>query len=291
MKWHERLAMVRRYGPPSPTLRHVLEVLTSYDDDEGRYVWPGNQRLAAETGISCRHIRRALADLVRAGWLKPEREAQESRPSGREGMEAWWAHGNLGGRKNSTRYRVIYRTETLTPCPQQRGQGGRVSNSANSETLTPCPKTLTPCPQNPDTVSGDPLENNKEQWGGDTPPLPPGEGGPAVAGPQGAGAPVWSAAARHAIQTAAKRGGADIQSTSTLEAWEGIMAAMGVDSDQWVNRTIYLLTTAYEVEFKSKPIKPYQASDLAPFVPNARRRLDTFRAFSDRVQTTTKATA
>lgn len=288
MKWHERLAMVRRYGPPSPTLRHVLEVLTSYDDDEGRYVWPGNQRLAAETGISCRHIRRALADLVRAGWLKPEREAQESRPSGREGMEAWWAHGNLGGRKNSTRYRVIYRTETLTPCPQQRGQGVRVPNSADSKTLTPCPQTLTPCPNNPDTVSGDPPLNNKEQSGGDTPPTPPGEVGPAVAGPQGAGAPVWSAAARHAIQSAAKRGGADIQSTASMEAWEGILADLGIESDQFVNRALFDLANAYESEFKQKPIRPYLASDLAPFVPIARRRLDAIRALHAR---TTKATA
>lgn len=113
MKWHERLAMVRRYGPPSPTLRHVLEVLASYDADDGRSVWPGNQRLAAETGLSGRHITRALAALVRAGWLKPEKEARESRPSNARGGHAWWAHGNLGGRKNSTRYRITYRPDPL----------------------------------------------------------------------------------------------------------------------------------------------------------------------------------
>jgi len=291
MKWHERLAMVRRYGPPSPTLRHVLEVLVSYDDDAGRFVWPGNKRLAAETGLTGRCVTASLSALVRAGWLKPEKEARESRPADASGREAWWAHGNLGGRRNSTRYRITYRTETLNDVPKQPGTTFRVRKSSDEETLNDVPETLNDVPNNPEPRSGDPLKNHQEQREGYPLPTPHPVAVAADAAAAGAGAPGWPAAARHGIQAAMKQAGCHIADTPSLEAWEGLLQAIGVASDRDVPRVVWDLGEAWKSEHRTKPIRPFAVCDFAAYEERARRSLDARRTFDARYRATRKETA
>lgn len=275
MKWHERIAMVRRYGPPSPTLRHVLEVLVSYDDDAGRFVWPGNARLARETGLTGRCIQASLSKLVRAGWLQPEKEPRESRPTAKPGHEAWWAHGNTGGRKNSTRYRITYQTETRNDVPKQPGTTFRDREASESETRNDVPETRNDVPLNPERRSGDPPVSIQEQRGGDTPsptPLPHKDTCP------------WGTADRHAIQAAMKQEGADIRSTADLEAWEGIAQQIGVQQAREVCRVMFDLRKFYAAEWGRDAIRPHLAQDVAPFVTLARRALDARRAFDERMK-------
>lgn len=283
MKWHERLQMVRRYGPPSPTLRHVLEVLASYDSEDGGTVWPSVKTLAGSTGYKERCIRSSLGKLVRCGWLAPEKPTRESRPADAAGREAWWAHGNLGGRKNSTRYRVVYRTETLHQEPEQPGTRNRVPKTGEAKTLHQEPLTLHQEPINPAPGTGDPLDIHKEPRGGDTPPTPPPGDAGDEASPHGAGAPVWPLDTRHAIQATLKRQGAEIHSTQALEAWEGIMARIGVESEQQVTRVLFDLAMWYQVEFSRPLLMPYPAADLAPFAKYAAKQLDARKTLDHRL--------
>lgn len=268
MLWHERLKLVRRHGPPSPTQRHLLEVLTSYDDDAGRFVWPGNERLARETGLTGRAVRANLAQLVRCGWLEPELPARESRPTAKPGHEAWWAHGNTGGRTRSTRYRIRYPTpppggETRKDVPQQPGTSFRSDHTGSKQTRNDVHQTRKDVPLNPEGRSGDPSTESKIHGEGLPPPPPP----------HPYNAVSWNPDTRHAIQAAARAAGAAIADTAELTAYEALLATIGVETSSEVPRVFFDLRHAYAAEFLKPPTTPTPARDLAPFAAAAQRGL------------------
>ena len=295
MEWHQRVQMIRRYGPRRPILRQVLEWFASYDTDAGRWIHSG--KLVPETGLSKRSSAKARADLVRMGWLTPEKAPRA------DSRTAAWAHGHTGGcreggRGNSPLYRIIYQAQPAAEPPRA---GGR--HAARSMHGGP-PEVCTggrPGEPTPDTsVHGGPtgVHGGQDEYaprahhpesiqyiqdGGGTPPYPP-EGGEAGASPQGAGAPVWSAAARLEILKACKRGGCFITQPSDEAGWESILQEIGVTEACEVPRVIYDLAKGRQTTFPQDPIaRPYTAPDLAPWIAKARASLDARRAFTARV--------
>lgn len=72
----------------NPTLRSVAKdvamVLVSFSDDSGKPVWPSQQRLAGILGRDVRTVRRAIAELEGAGYLRIVRHPPErNRRTGR----------------------------------------------------------------------------------------------------------------------------------------------------------------------------------------------------------------
>lgn len=51
------------------TTQHLGLALASYGDADGRWCFPGNRRLARETGRTERTVERCLSELYRLGWL------------------------------------------------------------------------------------------------------------------------------------------------------------------------------------------------------------------------------
>lgn len=66
-----------------PTVKHVGHVLATYADSDGRDVFPGNERLTDDTGLSDKTVRTALERLRAVGLI--ERVAVGSR-NGRRGV-------------------------------------------------------------------------------------------------------------------------------------------------------------------------------------------------------------
>lgn len=56
----------------SPTVRHVALTLSLYMNEMGGSAYPGAERLARNTGLAERTVRRDLGQLVEAGWLRIE---------------------------------------------------------------------------------------------------------------------------------------------------------------------------------------------------------------------------
>jgi len=283
MKLAERLTWIRLHGPDSSTLRHLLEVLAWYDADESRPVYPAVETLVAATGYKDRCVRSSLARLVRLGWLVPEKPARESRPAGVGGREAWWAHGNVGGAGNSTRYRLRYLAKTLHDVPQEPCTTCRDEIASDGQTLHVIPKTLHDVPDNPARRAGDPSINPLHPSGGDTPPHPPAS---TVHTSQ-----PWDASTRHAIQAEARKAGAGITDTATMTAWETVLIDCGTADAREVPRVVYDLAKHHDTAFGRAPARPYAAADLAPFVLQARASLLARRDFNRRTGYTQKATA
>lgn len=58
-----------RRGDLHPTVQHVIMMLATYADADGRNAFPGEERLARDTGRSVSVVRRALAAARAAGWI------------------------------------------------------------------------------------------------------------------------------------------------------------------------------------------------------------------------------
>jgi len=59
-----------KYGPDSPTTRHVLHALGSHMDLKGGSCFPSIARIATETGYSERAVKKHIALAVKNGWIK-----------------------------------------------------------------------------------------------------------------------------------------------------------------------------------------------------------------------------
>lgn len=106
-------------GPngPAPTTRHVLHVLASHMNQDGGNCWPGQRRLADETGLARKTVRNHL-DLAReAGWLTWEEEAGAGK--------AW----------RQRRYHATYPPEVGDP--HSPTSGSRDMGDSNSPTPEP----------------------------------------------------------------------------------------------------------------------------------------------------------
>lgn len=72
---------LRRSGLSAPVLA-VLFMLGTYADPDGRNAFPGEARLAADTGLSARTVRRHLDTARQAGWITRD-ETSGGRSRGR----------------------------------------------------------------------------------------------------------------------------------------------------------------------------------------------------------------
>lgn len=93
--------------PKSATAKFVMLVIASYADEQ-HIAWPSQERLARDTGLGVRTIRRAISDLAREGFL--EVLARRPREDGRRETnvmrllvlpEAKMAHGEQSQRPHS----------------------------------------------------------------------------------------------------------------------------------------------------------------------------------------------
>ncbi len=78
----------------TPTARHAALALSLYMNDKGGSAFPGGTRLARDTGYSIRTIRKALGELVAAGWL----------------VEVSRGGSPAGGERKATEYRATVPT-------------------------------------------------------------------------------------------------------------------------------------------------------------------------------------
>ncbi|MHA6627099.1 helix-turn-helix domain-containing protein [Pseudonocardia sichuanensis] len=78
---HEWLRSLRGCGL-HPTVLAVLTMLATYADPDGRNAFPGEQRLAADAGVSVATVRRSLAAARAAGWIVRD-ELSDARARGR----------------------------------------------------------------------------------------------------------------------------------------------------------------------------------------------------------------
>lgn len=65
----QHMTTVIRAGGIRPTDKYVLLMLANYSDAHG-YCWPGEKRIASDTGLSRASVQRAKANLVAAGLIK-----------------------------------------------------------------------------------------------------------------------------------------------------------------------------------------------------------------------------
>lgn len=71
-----------------PTLRAVARAMTDYmDTDTGEHAFAGPARLAKDTGLSVKTIKRARAELVELGWLRLVRRGGTTRDGTRSSNE------------------------------------------------------------------------------------------------------------------------------------------------------------------------------------------------------------
>lgn len=68
-RFRYRLAVCSKHGPPSPTRRHVLLVLSLHMDKDGGSCFPSERLLAEETGLSERSVGQHLEVAAREGWV------------------------------------------------------------------------------------------------------------------------------------------------------------------------------------------------------------------------------
>lgn len=79
-----------------------------------------------------------------------------------------------------------------------------------------------------------------------------------------------------------KASGCELSTTDQVEAWERLMQATGVDQPGDVPRVVYDLVKHATTDH-GKPLRPFRAVDLAPYVTRARAALDARRAFDHRL--------
>lgn len=115
----ERVRLVKSAGRElAPAARLLLRSIADYCGDNPS-CWPSVRRLAAETGLSDRHIRRMLRELEASGWLIV---SERRRPD--------------GGRTSSLiAWKKTAATDAppLTNCPSPPGHGGRSFETSSLE--------------------------------------------------------------------------------------------------------------------------------------------------------------
>lgn len=71
------LVWKRQFG--SMTRKLIAARLADHADDEGRGIWPSDERITAQCDTSVRTVQRTLADFVKEGLLKAIREGGKGR--------------------------------------------------------------------------------------------------------------------------------------------------------------------------------------------------------------------
>lgn len=108
--------------------RHVAMTLSIYMSEKGDSAFPGARRLAHDTGLSERAVRRQLGLLVEAGWLEVVQR---------------------GGIRGETRRANAYRA--LVPDPG-RSDTGAHGTPWSTQTATPVPQAVDPGPTDTPTI-------------------------------------------------------------------------------------------------------------------------------------------
>ena len=301
----KRIEYIREYGPTASVLvpsikagtqprsvsarvlRAVLEVLTYWDTQAGRPdVFRSCAGLKHDLGISERQARSALAALVILGWLRPVL------PPGPQ--SASLVHGNQGGRKHATEWRIMY----PKPGPAVRVSPPRVVKNPDSLSANPDrgsalavpPSPITP-PVNPDilAVNPDNLSINPDSMsahpihilnvsgtGGGYPPPPPGEEGIPPVG--GYAAPVLSDGLAGRLSPADLRGVLEargaVVTADNLPLWNDLMVGIGVQTSQEASKALSdLIHAAHDAGVAGALYRPHPLSKVSPFTDAARRLL------------------
>jgi hypothetical protein len=111
-----------------PTTRHVALTLSIYMSEKGDSAFPGARRLAHDTGLSERAVRKQLGDLVQAGWLEVVQR---------------------GGLRGETRRANAYRARIPHPGPTDTDVAASPVHLATS---TPVPTDHDPGPTDTPTI-------------------------------------------------------------------------------------------------------------------------------------------
>ena len=67
-----RSAVASKYGPGSPTTRHVLLTLSLHMSEMETHAFPSVIALAEETGLSDQQVASALYQAIHEGWLSQD---------------------------------------------------------------------------------------------------------------------------------------------------------------------------------------------------------------------------
>ena len=75
-RWEWRDLFASEHGPPDPSTRLVLFVLSLHMNQNGENAFPAQQLIATRTGLSERSVRTHLDHAVRGGWLRISKKAR-----------------------------------------------------------------------------------------------------------------------------------------------------------------------------------------------------------------------
>jgi hypothetical protein len=123
------IAWVLDQKPKSPTAKFVLLVIASYADEHG-IAWPSQERLARDTGLGVRTIRRSIVDLTAEGFLEVlarrprsdgQRETNLMRLTG--SPEARMAHGSISQRPHSPKPEATVASKPVSEPPPYSSHG------------------------------------------------------------------------------------------------------------------------------------------------------------------------